>query len=74
MADLFKDLQDELNAEGNVVGLELEAAMQINREMMTVTPGIHISATDFEAPMFLSIQELRDMADAAEKLVKENMK
>lgn len=54
-------------------GTYVEPAMAIDDLTNTVYAGIHISAQGMEVPMFLSVQDLRDMADEAERLIVEQL-
>ena len=54
-------------------GTYVEPAMAIDDATNTVYPGIHISAQGMEVPMFLSVQDLRDMADEAERILMEQL-
>lgn len=54
-------------------GTYVEPAMAIDDATNTVYPGVHISAQGMEIPMFLSVQDLRDMADEAERILIEQL-
>lgn len=54
-------------------GTYVEPAMAVDDLTNTVYPGIHISAQGMDIPMFLSVQDLRDMADEAERLLVEQL-
>lgn len=67
--DIFSHITSEMKEYGE--GIEIEHGMLVNQGAGMVTPGILIDVRELHAPMFLSIKELRDMADEAEKRTKE---
>lgn len=77
MNNQFEQLQEYLAEEqendNRYNNVEVELAYQVNPQEKMVTPGINIFATEFDAPLFLSIGELRDAADKAESLVSQLM-
>jgi len=63
----------EVNEFAKDDGFDVEHAVFVNRIEKVVTPGINILHKDGDAPLFLSVDELRRMADEAEKLTIEMM-
>lgn len=66
--DIFEEINDFAgdSAEGFVV----EHAVMVNDQHGIVTAGVHLEAQEFIAPLFLSVDELRRLADEAEKRTK----
>lgn len=63
----------EINEFAKDDGFDIEHAVLVDRIEKVVTAGINISYEDGDAPLFLSVDELRRMADEAEKLTIEMM-
>lgn len=68
-----KDIFSEVNdfAKDVAENFEVEHAMQVNQQAKIVTAGVFISAERFDSPLFLSVDELRRLADEAEKRTEE---
>lgn len=73
---MTKDIFEEINKFANDVAdnFEIEHAMQVNEQAKMVTAGVFISADRFDSPVFLSVDELRRLADEAEKRTIEAIK
>ncbi len=67
------DVFQEVNGFAKELQYEVEHAIQVNQAVRVVTPGINIMHHHAECPLFLSIDELRRMADEAEKRTQEMM-
>lgn len=63
--DIFQEINN--NAKNVADNFEVEHAMQVNDQAKMVTAGVFISAERFDGPLFLSVDELRRLADEAEK-------
>ncbi|MBL0523177.1 hypothetical protein JD523_20175 [Aeromonas enteropelogenes] len=67
---------DEVNkvAASVVEGFNVEPGMEVNHEHRVVVAGVLVSSMGFDAPVFISVDELRRMADEAEKIAAESMR
>lgn len=65
MSDIFKEINSI--AEEQTEGFLVEHAVQIDKRNNIVVAGIHIGAEVFHAPLFITADELRRMADEAER-------
>ena len=63
--DIFEEINDF--ARNVAENFEVEHAMQVNKQAKMLTAGVFISAERFDSPVFLSVDELRRLADEAEK-------
>lgn len=59
---------EELNDLSKELGFDFEHAVQVNKHERIVTGGIFVNHSEARQPLFLSVDELRRMADKAEKL------
>lgn len=50
-------------------GASIEIACEVNKELQTITPGIHIMASEFDSPLFISIGELQGAIEIASQQV-----
>lgn len=66
--DIFEEINDF--AGNSAEGFVVEHAVMVNHQEGIVTAGIHIEAQEFFTPLFLSVDELRRLADEAEKKTK----
>lgn len=69
--DIFQAINDICEQDEN--GFSVEAAIGINDAEHTYTPGVHIDAQNTYGPMFFSSDELRAMADEADRIATEMM-
>lgn len=68
--DIFEEVAEMLKEHYPDSGIEIEESMMIDNANSVVTPGIQIiSESSGGVPVFLSIAELRDMANQVEKNV-----
>ncbi|WP_345865790.1 hypothetical protein [Shewanella algae] len=67
------DVFNEVNSFASEIDFEVEHAIQVNQAVKVVTPGINIMHNHADCPLFLSVDELRRMADEAEKRTIEMM-
>lgn len=64
-----QDIFEEINefASDSADEFFIEHAVQVNNEHRLVTAGVQFIAEQFHVPIFLSVDELRRLADEAEK-------
>lgn len=63
---VFQDIMEQ--NEQCVENLFVEPAIMIDQQQSVYYPGIHIEASRFNAPIFISVDQLREMADRAEQI------
>jgi hypothetical protein len=70
---MSKDIFSEINdfAKDVADGFFIEHAVQVHPSERVVTAGVQLEAREFHAPLFLSVDELRRLADEAERRTKE---
>ena len=64
---------DVINTDIKQIDYEVEPAMEVNPQERVVVPGINVMHNDAGIPVFFSVKDLRDMADAAEEIVRSHM-
>lgn len=64
---MSKNIFDEVNEFSKDQGYDVEPAYMANPSLQVVTPGINIMHEESNSPLFLSVDELRKMADLAHK-------
>lgn len=69
MSDVFEEVNEF--AKQAAEGFEVEHAVMINKEHRVLTAGVNIMAVEFHGPVFLSVDELRRLADESEKRTQE---
>lgn len=52
---------------------EIEPALMINRSARTACPGVNIEIDGQNIPVFISSEQLRRMADAADEIAKQHI-
>lgn len=70
-----KTVCEELMAVNSQVAdhLMIESAAMVDHYSQTVWAGIQIKVGDMHMPLFISAQDLRDLADEADKTIKAQM-
>lgn len=63
---VFQDIMDQ-NQEC-AEDLLVEPAIMIDQQQQVYYPGVHIEASHFNVPIFISVDQLREMADRAEQI------
>ena len=53
---------------------EIEPALMINRSARTACPGVNIEIDGQNMPVFISSEQLRRMADAADEMAEQQIK
>lgn len=69
------DVFEEVNrlAESVVDGFFIEPGMEVNHDQGVVVAGVMIDSLGFDSPIFISVDELRRMADEAERVARESL-
>lgn len=69
------DVFDEVNrlAAQVVDGFNIEPSMQVNHDQRVVVAGVMVDSLGFDAPVFISVDELRRMADEAERVARDSL-
>lgn len=70
--DIFTQVQNLINQgeEDEYRKVQLEVAAQVDTDKTghnTIYPGIQINVPGFDMPIFIAVEELRQLADASEK-------
>jgi len=69
------DVFEEVNrlAESVVDGFLIEPGMEVNHDHGVVVAGVMIDSLGFDSPIFISVDELRRMADEAERVARDSL-
>lgn len=69
------DVFEEVNrlAESVVDGFLIEPGMEVNHDQHVVVAGVMLHSLGFDVPIFISVDELRRMADEAERVARESL-
>lgn len=69
------DVFEEVNHMARSVadGFFIEPGMEVNDAQRVVVAGVMLVALGFKSPLFISVDELRRMADEAEKVAREGL-
>lgn len=54
-------------------GFFIEPGMEVNHEQGVVVAGVMLNSLGFDSPIFISVDELRRMADEAERVARESL-